>query len=80
MTELSLKSTLTVFVFVTVSIKITVHKQPPEVLCKKEVFLEISQNSQENNCAIVSFLLKLQALHKLVILSKIIISFVEDSL
>ena len=46
----------------------------------KNRFLEISQNSQENNCAIVSFLLKLQALHKLVILSKIIISFVEDSL
>ena len=27
----------------------------------KKVFLEISQNSQENNCAIVSFLIKLQA-------------------
>ena len=31
------------------------------VLCKK-VFLEISQNSQENTCARVSFLIKLQAL------------------
>ena len=30
------------------------------VLCKK-VFLEISQNSQENTCARVSFLIKLQA-------------------
>ena len=30
-------------------------------LCKI-VFLEISQNSQENNCAIVSFLIKLQTL------------------
>ena len=30
------------------------------VLCKK-VFLEISQNSQENTCARVSFLVKLQA-------------------
>ena len=30
------------------------------VLCKK-VFLEISQNSQENTCTIVSFLIKLQA-------------------
>ena len=29
-------------------------------LCKK-VFLEISQNSQENNCARVCFLIKLQA-------------------
>ena len=29
-------------------------------LCKK-VFLEISQNSQENACARVSFLIKLQA-------------------
>ena len=28
----------------------------------KEVFLEISQNSQENTCARVSFLVKLQAL------------------
>ena len=27
----------------------------------KKVFLEISQNSQENTCAIVSFLIKLQA-------------------
>ena len=27
----------------------------------KKVFLEISQNSQENNCARVSFLIKLQA-------------------
>ena len=30
-------------------------------LCKI-VFLEISQNSQENNCATVSFLIKLQTL------------------
>ena len=35
-------------------------KQPPEVFCKKKVFLEISQNSQENTCAKVFFLLKLQ--------------------
>ena len=28
----------------------------------KEVFLKISQNSQENTCARVSFLIKLQAL------------------
>ena len=32
----------------------------PDVFCKK-VFLEISQNSQENTCARVSFLIKLQA-------------------
>ena len=30
------------------------------VLCEK-MFLEISQNSQENTCAMVSFLIKLQA-------------------
>ena len=32
----------------------------PEVFVKK-VFLEISQNSQENTCARVSFLMRLQA-------------------
>ena len=32
-------------------------KQLPEVFCKK-VFLEISQNSQENTCARISFLTK----------------------
>ena len=36
-------------------------KQPPEVLCKKKVFLAISQHSQENICARVSFLIKLEA-------------------
>ena len=36
-------------------------KQPPEVFYTKKVFLEISQNSQENACARVSFLIKLQA-------------------
>ena len=35
-------------------------KQPLEVFCKK-VFFKISQNSQENTCAKVSFLIKLQA-------------------
>ena len=34
-------------------------KQPPEVFCKKKVFLEVSQNSQENTCTRVSFLMKL---------------------
>ena len=38
----------------------------PEVLCKK-VFLEISQNSQENTSARVSFLIKLQALGDLLL-------------
>ena len=28
-----------------------IKKQPPKVFCKKKVFLEISQNSQENTCA-----------------------------
>ena len=32
----------------------------PEMFCKKKVFLKISQNSQENTCARVSFLIKLQ--------------------
>ena len=36
-----------------------VQKQPQEVFYKK-VFLKISQNSQENTCAGVSFLIKLQ--------------------
>ena len=38
-------------------------KHPPEVFCKKfleMVFLEISQNSQENTYARVSFLIKLR--------------------
>ena len=35
-------------------------KQPPEVSCKKKVFLAIRQNSQENTCARFSFLIKLQ--------------------
>ena len=35
--------------------------QPSEVFCKKKVSLETSQNSQENTCARVSLLIKLQA-------------------
>ena len=35
-------------------------KQPLEVFCRKEVLLEISQNSQVNNCARDSFIIKLQ--------------------
>ena len=35
--------------------------QPPEVFCKKKVFLEISQNSQENTCDRLSILIRLQA-------------------
>ena len=46
--------------------KWTLEKQQPEVLYKKrysikKVFLEISQNSQKNTCARISFLKKLQA-------------------
>ena len=37
------------------------HKQPPERFCKKKVFLEISQNSQQKTFARVSILIKLQA-------------------
>ena len=36
-------------------------KQPPEGFYNKKVFLEISQISQENTCARVSFLIKLQS-------------------
>ena len=32
----------------------------PDVFCEK-MFLEISRNSEENTCATVSFLIKLQA-------------------
>ena len=32
-------------------------KKPPEVFCKKKVFLEIPQNSRENTCVRVSFLI-----------------------
>ena len=38
----------------------TLRNNRPDVFCKK-VFLEISQNSQKNTCARVSFLIKLQA-------------------
>ena len=41
-------------------ILIPIRNSRPEVFCKQGVFLEISQNSQENTCAIVSFLIKLQ--------------------
>ena len=37
------------------------YKHPPKVFYIKKVFLEISQNSEENTCAIASFLIKLQA-------------------
>ena len=36
-------------------------KQPLEAFCEKKVFLEFLQNSQENTCATVSILIKLQA-------------------
>ena len=38
----------------------TLRSNRPDVFCKK-VFLEISQNSQKNTCARVSFLIKLGA-------------------
>ena len=37
------------------------YKQPPELFHERKVFLKISQDSQENTCVGVSFLLKLQA-------------------
>ena len=39
-----------------------IHKEAVAKRCSvKKVFLEISQNSQENTCARASFLIKLQA-------------------
>ena len=46
---------------ITIYCNIYFQKKPPEAFCKKKVFLEISQNSQENTCTRVSFLIKLQA-------------------
>ena len=40
--------------------RLIVRSSRPDVFCKK-VFLEILQNSQENNCARLSFLITLQA-------------------
>ena len=36
-------------------------KHSPRGALQKKVFLEILQNSQENTCVVVSFLIKLQA-------------------
>ena len=36
----------------------SVQKQPAELFYKEKVFLEISQNAQENTCTRVSFLIK----------------------
>ena len=41
------------------------------MFCKKKVFLEISQNSQENTCARVSTLIKLQAFGKFEALAQV---------
>ena len=49
----------------------------PEVFCKK-VLLKISQNSQENTCAKVSFLIKLQA-PRVKIQKQPFIRFLENS-
>ena len=38
-----------------------VYKQPPEVFCKKRCSQKFLQKSQENTCARVSFLMRLQA-------------------
>ena len=47
------------------SIEKVFQKQSPKVtVLWRKVFLEISQNSQENTCVRVSFLIKLQALKK----------------
>ena len=43
--------------------KYNLQKQPPEVFCRKGVLRNL-QNSQENTCARVSFLKKLQKVFK----------------
>ena len=43
-------------------VHLSLQKQPSEVICKKKVLLEISQNSQENTCARVPFLNKVVGL------------------
>ena len=47
-------------------------KQPPEVLYKKKVFLEISQDSQENTCARVSLFNKVAGFSWWLLLKKLI--------
>ena len=42
--------------------KINITKAVTQMCSAKKVFLKLSQNSQENTCARVSFLVKLQAL------------------
>ena len=49
--------------------KLNTEEATRRVLCKM-VFLEISQNSQENICATVSFLIKLQAVKLPTLLKK----------
>ena len=48
----------------------TARSSRSEVFCKKEVFLEISQNSQENTCARVSFFNKVAGLRPATFLKK----------
>ena len=43
------------------------HQRHSQAVPSSQVFLEISQNSQENTCVRVPFLIKLQALYKNVI-------------
>ena len=43
-------------------VHLSLQKQPSEVIFKKKVLLEISQNSQENTCARVPFLNKVVGL------------------
>ena len=50
----------------------------PEVFCKK-VFSEISQNSQENTCARVHFLIKFQASAKNEILVQVFFSEISNN-
>ena len=47
-------------------------KQLPEVFFKKKVFLEISQNPQDNTCVRVSFLIKLRVCWSATLLRKIL--------
>ena len=53
--HLFLRFSCVLLIFQGFSVVSQFQKQPSEVFCKK-VFLEVSQNSQENTCARVSFL------------------------
>ena len=53
-------------------------EQPPEVLCRKKLFLKISQNSQENTCQSLFFIEHLLWLLSILRVIIIFLVFGED--